>query len=113
MVCYQFSQFSSLVISLFEFVRESESQRVCSVRFMGVFDSVSSVPSSLGSILFDVIFVSDVNSVQNHLKRVHSVQFAFLIGSVASSFSSVRGTGAKFLSSFRSVQFTDSSGPDY
>ena len=41
------------------------------------------------------------------LKRVRSVQFACLIGSAASSFSSVSGTGAKYL---HSVQFTNSSG---
>ena len=55
---------------------------------------------------------SDANSVQNRLKRVRSVQFACPIGSAASSFSSVRGRGAKCLISARSVQFTNSSGPD-
>ena len=44
------------------------------------------------------------------LKRVRSVQFACLIGSAASSFSSVSGTGAKCLHSVHSVQFTNSSG---
>ena len=44
------------------------------------------------------------------LKRVRSVHFACLIGSAASSFSSVSGTGAKCLHSVHSVQFTNSSG---
>ena len=48
---------------------------------------------------------SDANSAQNLLQKVRSVQFACLIGSNASSFSSVRGTASKSLRSFRSVQF--------
>ena len=54
---------------------------------------------------------SGAYSVKNRLKRVNSVQFAYLIGSAASSFSSVRETGAKCLGSLHSVQFTNCPGP--
>ena len=55
--------------------------------------------------------LSAANSVQNGLKRVRSVEFAFLVGSVGSSFSSARGTGTRCLCSVHSVQFTNCSGP--
>ena len=48
---------------------------------------------------------NDANSVQNRLQNLRSVQFPCLIGSIASSFSSVQGTAAKSLRSVRSVQF--------
>ena len=50
-------------------------------------------PSSFISAQFDVVFVSDANSVQNCFK-VRSVQFAYLIGSAAVHFSSAQGRGA-------------------
>ena len=62
----------------------------------------------------DVVWCqSDANSVQNRLITLRSVQFACLIGSTDSSFSSVRGTAVKSLCSVRSVQFTNSSGPGH
>ena len=56
---------------------------------------------------------SGANSVQNRLTKVCSVHFVCLIRPTVSSFSSVRGTAAKSFRSVRSVQFTNSSGPDW
>ena len=57
-------------------------------------------------LLRDVMWCqSDATSAQNRLPKVRSVQFACLIGSTDSSFSSVRGTVAKSLRSVLSVQF--------
>ena len=53
--------------------------------------------------------VGMTQSVQNRLRSVSSVQFACLTGSAASSFSSVRSTGAKCLRPVRSVQLNSSS----
>ena len=54
----------------------------------------------------DVVWCqSDAKSVRNCLQKGRSVQFACLIWSTASSFSSVQGTAAKSLRSVRSVQF--------
>ena len=60
----------------------------------------------------DVVWCqSDANSVQNRLQKVLSVQFVCLLGSTASSFSSVRSAAVKSLRSVHSVQFSNSSGP--